>query len=180
MWLKQYWTEVKEDRSSQLHLRTDDNPPPGAQRLHSPYDEDARFSAKREMEWVGYKTHLTEVRFSPAVCWACPSQTQCPRAKNGASRITTSATRASYSGVPSEVCTTGWDRRNDLRDFELRVARYLGLAQTHLQMLATATAINLHRLFDGWEEKPRAKTRVSSFAKLAPAPVMAVPSWGAA
>jgi transposase len=28
--------------------------------LHSPYDEEARFSAKREQEWVGYKVHLSE------------------------------------------------------------------------------------------------------------------------
>ena len=35
----------------------DDNEPPGALRLHSPYDEEVRYSAKHERGWVGYKTH---------------------------------------------------------------------------------------------------------------------------
>ena len=60
MWLQQYSTEVNEDGQSQLQVRADDNQPAGKNRLHSPYDQDARFSAKREMSWVGYKTHLTE------------------------------------------------------------------------------------------------------------------------
>jgi transposase len=60
MWLQQYWVEIKEDGSEHLHLRKDNNQPPGVQRLHSPYDDEVRFSAKRGMEWVGYKTHLSE------------------------------------------------------------------------------------------------------------------------
>ena len=60
MWVQQYWIEVDDEGRRQVHLRADDNQPPGAQRLHTPYDEEARYSAKREMEWVGYKTHLTE------------------------------------------------------------------------------------------------------------------------
>jgi hypothetical protein len=35
MWVQQYWTEVKEDGSQQVHLRADDNQPPGSLRLHS-------------------------------------------------------------------------------------------------------------------------------------------------
>lgn len=42
MWIQQYWTEVKEDGSVHLRLRADDNQPPGALRLHSPYDEQVR------------------------------------------------------------------------------------------------------------------------------------------
>src|SRR6266508_714502 len=60
MWIQQYWTEVKEDGSAHLQVRNDDNQPPGALRLHSPYDEDIRYSAKRERGWVGYKIHLSE------------------------------------------------------------------------------------------------------------------------
>jgi len=55
MWIQQYWMEVKEDGSSHVHLRADEsgsyfdhNQPPGALRLHSPYDEEVRYSAKRE------------------------------------------------------------------------------------------------------------------------------------
>jgi len=60
MWIQQYWTEGKEDGRQHLHLRADDNQPPGAQRLHSPYDEEVRYSAKREMGWVEYKAQLSE------------------------------------------------------------------------------------------------------------------------
>ena len=28
--------------------------------LSSPYDTEARYSTKRELNWVGYKVHLTE------------------------------------------------------------------------------------------------------------------------
>src|SRR2546429_520011 len=44
-WLR--WREVKEM-------------PPPADMIASPYDPEARYSTKRELEWVGYKVHLTE------------------------------------------------------------------------------------------------------------------------
>jgi transposase len=54
-----------------------------------------------------------------------------------------------------------------VRAFELRRARYLGVAKTHLQHLFTAIAINLVR-FDAWlNEVPHGKTRTSRFAALA-------------
>jgi transposase len=48
------------------------------------------------------------------------------------------------------------------------MARYRGLAKTHLQHVATATAINLVRLTDWLNGAPRATTRSSAFAALAP------------
>jgi hypothetical protein len=39
-----------------------------------------------------------------------------------------------------------------VRAYKLRRARYIGLARTHLQLWATAVAINLHRLFDWLSE----------------------------
>ena len=48
-------------------------------------------------------------------------------------------------------------------------ARYVGLdSKVHLQHILTATAMNAIRLFAWFEGVPLAKTRVSSFAKLAP------------
>ena len=55
-----------------------------------------------------------------------------------------------------------------VRAFGLRSARYVGLDKVHLQHILTATAMNLVRLFAWFEGVPLAKTRVSSFAKLAP------------
>jgi transposase len=34
--------------------------PPSAEQICSPYDPDARYSTKRETDWIGYKAHLTE------------------------------------------------------------------------------------------------------------------------
>lgn len=35
--------------------------PPAAKIVQSPYDTEARYSWKREVNWVGYKVHLTEI-----------------------------------------------------------------------------------------------------------------------
>ena len=51
----------------------------------------------------------------------------------------------------------------------LRRARYVGLAKTHLQHVATATAINVVRLDAWFRNVPFAGTRISRFAALRPA-----------
>ena len=51
----------------------------------------------------------------------------------------------------------------------MRRTRYRGLRKTHLQHLATATAIHLQRLVDWLWEMPRSRTYQSPFARLAPA-----------
>ena len=50
----------------------------------------------------------------------------------------------------------------------MRSARFRGLDKVHLQHILTATAMNAIRLFAWYQGVPFAKTRVSSFAKLAP------------
>ncbi|MFC8177023.1 IS1182 family transposase [Streptomyces sp. NPDC057242] len=55
MWLQQYLVEDGQVRRRDLKDR-----PPGAERLVTPYDTDARGSVKRGMFWDGYKVHLTE------------------------------------------------------------------------------------------------------------------------
>lgn len=50
----------------------------------------------------------------------------------------------------------------------LRQPRYIGLAKTRLQHLMTTLGTNLHRLGAWWDERPRAQTRISAFASLAP------------
>jgi transposase len=54
-----------------------------------------------------------------------------------------------------------------IRGYQLRQARYIGQAKTHLQNVLTAAAINLVRIVSWLNEIPQAKTRVSHFAKLA-------------
>jgi transposase len=55
-----------------------------------------------------------------------------------------------------------------VRAFGLRRPRYRGLEKTHLQHVATAAAINIDRIVAWLEERPRATTRTSRFAALAP------------
>ena len=76
VWVQQFWMDNaggEADENSQgqgrvhVRLRTDDNQPPGDKRIHSPYDPEARYSAKRSTEWVGYKAVITETCEDDAV-----------------------------------------------------------------------------------------------------------------
>jgi len=51
-----------------------------------------------------------------------------------------------------------------VRVFDLRHARYRGLAKTHFPHLATAAALNAARLVAWFDERPRAATRPSRLA----------------
>ncbi|GAA3502188.1 hypothetical protein GCM10019016_092960 [Streptomyces prasinosporus] len=55
MWIQQYFVDDGQVRRRDLKGR-----PPGAERLVTPYDTDARGSAKRGVFWDGCKVHLTE------------------------------------------------------------------------------------------------------------------------
>jgi transposase len=55
VWFQQFYRE-----GEQVRLRTEEEMPPCAKRIISPYDQEARFSTKRETQWTGYKLHLTE------------------------------------------------------------------------------------------------------------------------
>ena len=57
VWLQQFYA-VADDEP--LRWRQVVDQPPSAQRIHTPYDPEARFSGKRETTWLGYKVHLTE------------------------------------------------------------------------------------------------------------------------
>jgi transposase len=53
-----------------------------------------------------------------------------------------------------------------VRTMGMRRSRYIGLAKTHLQHLATAAAFNLVRSMAWFSGLPRAQTRRSAFARL--------------
>jgi transposase len=57
VWLQQFYATPP---AEPMRWRLADDLPPGPLLISSPYDPDARYSKKRETEWVGYKTHLTE------------------------------------------------------------------------------------------------------------------------
>ncbi|HLJ69453.1 MAG TPA: IS1182 family transposase [Chloroflexota bacterium] len=55
MWISQYVV-----MEGQIQLRDPKDMPPAAQQLESPYELEARYGEKRGVDWIGYKTHLTE------------------------------------------------------------------------------------------------------------------------
>lgn len=315
IWVQQYWVDNQADGTHQIRLRAEDNQPPGDKRIQSPYDLEARYSTKRDLEWVGYKAYLTEtcnddtvhlithvevtaatvqdvsvtdtihtalaekdllpsehlmdagfidadvlvaakrdlaievcgpvkkdpqwqalagqgfglsnfvidweartvtcpkgqrttswsgklkayrpptiqVEFKASVCQACSSREQCTRAKRGGRRLgfqpqaqhealqqarQTQSTPAFWkkyakrSGIEGTISQA-------VRVCEVRRSRYIGLAKTRLQMLATAAAINLHRVYDWLTEVPRSLTRTTLFASLAPKLSLVLSGWHA-
>ena len=56
VWAAQYVTE----ENGRMRLGEAAELPPSAEQICSPYDPDARYSTKREADWVGYKAQLTE------------------------------------------------------------------------------------------------------------------------
>lgn len=313
VWIQQYWVENLEDGTRRVRLRDDENQPPGAQRIASPYDVEARYSMKRNMEWMGYKVHFTEtcddenvhlithvettesvkqdvdmggtihtalaekgllpgehlmdagyidaellvsaqrdmgvavcgpvrkdvhwqararkgfdsanfqinwearsvtcpqgiesigwsegtnafgqpvvvVRFKTSVCRDCSSRKDCTRSKQGPRQLVFRP-RAEHEALQearkTQETSAFWKQYAKRSGIEgtisqavnvcdVRRARYIGLAKTHLQMIATAVAINLHRLFDWWTEAKRSVTRISQFARLAPNPTLLAASW---
>ncbi len=122
------------------------------------------------------------VSFDPDDCRNCPARSLCTRAKVQPRRLRIQP-RPQYEALQAarQLRTTEAGRKlyniragvegtisQGVRTFGLRRSRYWGLAKTHFQHLATAAAINLDRLGAWFEERPRAKTPTSRFARLAP------------
>jgi transposase len=57
VWVQQFYAP---DATGAVRWREAQDRPPNAQLIVSPYDPEARLSTKRDMDWVGYKVHLTE------------------------------------------------------------------------------------------------------------------------
>jgi transposase len=58
--LRQIWVQNYFYEDGQLRWRSNEDIPPPARYISSPYDREARYSKKRSTTWVGYKVHLTE------------------------------------------------------------------------------------------------------------------------
>jgi transposase len=300
--LRRVWAEQYTDPPGPLRWREVKDRVPAAELIASPYDADARYSTKRDLQWVGYKVHLTEtcdddqphlitqvlttpattpdcvmgpaiqhdlakrnllpgthlldsgyvdaellvtaqtrhqvdvigppfgsyshqrltgqgydlraftidwaaeqarcpqgqtsvkwtpgrdvsgdpvirIRFDRATCRACPARQMCTSAKNAPRQLTVrpqvhhEAIQTARQRQETTEFKTQYARRagiegthaQGIRRCGLRQARYIGLAKTHLQHLATAAALNFVRLGEWLAGTPRAKTRCSPFAAL--------------
>jgi transposase len=125
----------------------------------------------------------TIVRFGLQDCRPCPARPLCSRTQETGRSLhlpsqerfeALQAARAWYAsedGRQRYQCRAGIEGTlsQGVRAFGLRRTRYRGLTKTHLQHVAIAAAINLDRIVAWLDERPRAKTRTSRFAALAPA-----------
>jgi transposase len=59
VWLQHYY-RCSEPGLEEVRWRGPDERPPAALQIQSPYELEARYSTKRDKQWVGYKTHLSE------------------------------------------------------------------------------------------------------------------------
>jgi transposase len=125
------------------------------------------------------------VTFAAADCLPCPARARCTRAKTGGgaraltlkSRDEHEVLRGARARQQTDDFTALYAQRagvegaisQGVRAFGLRQARYRGLRKTHLQDVATATAIDLNRLRHWFEQDPPTATRRSRFARLAAA-----------
>jgi transposase len=120
---------------------------------------------------------VVKVKFSVKDCRVCPSKAKCTQGKRRTvtlrprqqyealeaargARTPRSSARSTPSGGAEGTVSHG------VRTCGLRRSRYVGEAKTHLQRLATGTAINVIRISNWLLEKPREQTRTSAFARL--------------
>lgn len=122
------------------------------------------------------------IKFPRAACRECQFRHLCTRSKNEPREINVRPKDEHLAIVKrrKQQSTKKWLKQYNqragvegtisqgVRGFDMRSARYIGLNKVHLQHILTATAMNAIRLFAWFEGVPLAKTRVSSFAKLAP------------
>lgn len=133
-------------------------------------------------ERVGKGKPVIQVRFSTRDCAACLTRSQCTRSKSSG-RVLTLKPQAQYEALEAarqRQKTPAFRERyktragiegtisQGVRAFELRRARYIGLAKVRLQHIATAAAINLTRAVSWLMEIPKTQTRISHFRALAP------------
>lgn len=130
----------------------------------------------------GRDNDVIKVQFAQADCRACASRSHCTRGQvsprmirlrpkfehqalqYGRERQQQAQFKKRYkirAGVEGTIS-------QGVRTFDLRRTRYIGLAKTHLQHVATAAAINLSRVVAWLTDIPKAQTRSSKFAALAP------------
>ena len=149
------------------------------QQVHCPQGKAAASWAER-VDATG-RAYI-QVRFHQQDCRACNTRAFCTQTTQAARSLTLhpqaqfEALQAARAWYASDEGQQRYKRRagvegtisQGVRAFGLRCARYRGLAKTHLQHVATAAAMNVDRIVAWLDERPRAKTRTSRFAALAP------------
>jgi len=122
------------------------------------------------------------VGFKPSDCRPCSEASRCTRNKKNKARTLTFPRKEAYQALQAareRQTTDAFKERYRTRagveglisqasfSLGMRRARYRGQDKTHLQNIATASAINVLRAFNWLMDQPKARTRTSHFAALA-------------
>jgi transposase len=120
---------------------------------------------------------VIQIQFDRDQCSACGERESCTKAASGP-RVLKLRPQAQYEALQvarayqeTEEFKQRYQRRAGIEGtisqgthgFDLRYARYRGLAKTALQHVFVALALNLARLIAWWDERPKAQTRPSRF-----------------
>jgi transposase len=125
---------------------------------------------------------VVKVEFRLTTCAGCEVRRECTRAEKAGRELTlrTEAEHTALQAGRGKQATAEFWREyaaragiegtlsQGLRRCDLREARYIGEAKTHLQHLMIATALNVIRVVAWLLEIPLARPRMSRFARLAP------------
>jgi transposase len=123
---------------------------------------------------------VIRIEFAQATCLACPVRSQCTRGATYARTLSIrpeaefTALRAARARQQTDDFKRRYAQRAGIegtlsqavRAFDLRQARYIGQAKTHLQHILIAVALNLARLGAWLAGTTPASTRISPFASL--------------
>ncbi|MDP9371134.1 MAG: IS1182 family transposase [Chloroflexota bacterium] len=149
-----------------------------AQRVICPQGRVSTAWVPHEDQWGN---QVISAKFAREDCLRCGHRACCTRSATAPRHLTfrPEAEHEALQRVRQEPTTADWQARYDgragiegtlsqgIRAFGLRRCRYLGLAKTRLQHLATGAALNVARIAAWAEGRPHAPTRVSRFAALA-------------
>lgn len=145
-------------------------------------------AGKRSSKWRASQDkwggQVYKAIFAAADCGACAAKALCTQAQvQGRSVSVRPQEQQQVLQTARQVQTSAeWQHAYQLRAgiegtlsagigaHGLRQSRYIGLAKTHLQALLVAIAMNLVRIVAYLNKEPRATTRTSHFARLAPVP----------
>ncbi len=121
---------------------------------------------------------VIHIQFDRGTCGSCDERPNCTRAAAGPRTLKVrpqaqhEALQTARARQETEDFTQRYKRRagiegtisQGVHGFDVRYARYRGLAKTALQHIFVALAINLTRLVAWCDERPKAQTRPSRFA----------------
>ncbi len=126
--------------------------------------------------------NVVAVLFAKAVCGACERRPLCTRSRFTGRELTLRPQpqhEVLLEARKRQSAEKFWEEyraragvegtvSQGVRSFKLRRSRYVGTAKADLQHVMTAMAMNVVRLLAWFADVPKARTRLSAFARLAP------------